>query len=103
MTTSSLPVLDLSLADHPETAEHFRTALREATHHYADGPMEGEAAVVRHGNAVTIGAWSPDLIREVLAGLLAERGLRVAVVERDKPAAGGTGAAGHGCGSFALK
>ena len=37
--------------------------------------MAGEAAVVRHGNAVTLGAWSPGLIREVLAGLLAERGI----------------------------
>ncbi|MFT4040165.1 MAG: beta-galactosidase [Thermomicrobiales bacterium] len=42
---------------------------------YDDGPQAGEAAVVRHGNAVTVGAWSPDLLREVLAGLLAERGI----------------------------
>lgn len=56
-------------------AESYRLLGGEATHRYADGPMEGEAAVVRHGNAVTIGAWSPDLIREVLAGLLAERGI----------------------------
>jgi beta-galactosidase len=42
---------------------------------YTDGPMAGEAAVVRHGNAVTIGAWSPGLIREVIAGLLSERGM----------------------------
>jgi beta-galactosidase len=31
--------------------------------------------VVRHGNAVTLGAWSPSLIREVISGLLAERGI----------------------------
>ncbi|MDP9362634.1 MAG: beta-galactosidase, partial [Chloroflexota bacterium] len=50
-----------------------------ATHRYADGPLAGEAAVVRHGNATTIGAWSPSLLREVLAAVLAERG--VATVE----------------------
>lgn len=37
--------------------------------------MAGEAAVVRNGNAVTLGAWSPTLIREVLSGLLTERGI----------------------------
>ena len=42
---------------------------------YDDGPQAGEAAVVRHGNAVTLGVWSPSLIREVLMGLLAERGI----------------------------
>jgi beta-galactosidase len=56
-------------------AESYRLHGGEATHVYADGPMQGEAAVVRHGNAVTLGAWSPDLVREVLAGLLTERGI----------------------------
>lgn len=32
MSVPTLPVLDLSLADDPTTAEAFRTALREATH-----------------------------------------------------------------------
>jgi beta-galactosidase len=44
---------------------------------YEDGPMQGQAAVVRHRNAVTIGAWSAPLIREVLATLLTEAGIRV--------------------------
>jgi beta-galactosidase len=39
--------------------------------------MQGQAAVVRHRNAVTIGAWSAPLIREVLATLLTEAGIRV--------------------------
>ena len=42
---------------------------------YDDGPQAGEAAVVRLGNAVTLGAWSASLIRDVLADLLAERGI----------------------------
>lgn len=32
MSITSLPVLDLSLAQNPDTAEQFRTQLREATH-----------------------------------------------------------------------
>ncbi|MGH2615120.1 MAG: beta-galactosidase [Thermomicrobiales bacterium] len=56
-------------------AESYALHGGAATHSYSDGPMAGEAAVVRHGNAVTLGAWSPDLIREVIAGLLAERGI----------------------------
>jgi beta-galactosidase len=47
---------------------------------YDDGPQAGEAAVVRHGNAVTLGAWSPSLIRQVLGGLLAEREISQAVL-----------------------
>ena len=56
-------------------AESYTPRGGEATHRYGDGPMAGEAAVVRHGNAVTLGAWSPTLIREVISGLLAERGI----------------------------
>lgn len=56
-------------------AESYALHGGEAVHTYADGPMAGAAAVVRHGNAVTLGAWSPGLIREVIAGLLAERGI----------------------------
>ncbi|MFN8675049.1 MAG: beta-galactosidase [Thermomicrobiales bacterium] len=47
---------------------------------YDDGPQAGEAAVVRHGNAVTLGAWSPSLIREVLSDLLAERAISHALL-----------------------
>jgi beta-galactosidase len=56
-------------------AESYRLLGGEAAHVYTDGPMAGAAAVVRHGNAVTLGAWSPTLIRDVLAGLLEERGI----------------------------
>jgi beta-galactosidase len=56
-------------------AESYALRGGEATHTYADGPMAGEAAVVRHGNAVTLGAWSAELMREVVAGLLTERGI----------------------------
>jgi beta-galactosidase len=56
-------------------AESYTLLDGEALFRYDDGPQAGEAAVVRHGNAVTLGAWSPSLIREVLSGLLAERGI----------------------------
>lgn len=56
-------------------AESYTLHGGSTTHTYADGPMAGETAVVRHGNAITLGAWSSDLIREVVAGLLAERGI----------------------------
>jgi beta-galactosidase len=56
-------------------AESYDPRGGTATHTYADGPIEGEAAVVRHGNAVTLGAWSPGLIGEVLEGLLDEQGI----------------------------
>ncbi|HEU5431600.1 MAG TPA: beta-galactosidase trimerization domain-containing protein, partial [Thermomicrobiales bacterium] len=44
-------------------------------HRYADGPLADEAAVVRHGNATTLGAWSAGLIAEVITMLLAEIGV----------------------------
>lgn len=54
-------------------AESYTPRGGEVVHPYADGPMAGDAAVVQHGHAVTIGAWSASLIREVVAGLLGER------------------------------
>ncbi|MCA9864700.1 MAG: beta-galactosidase trimerization domain-containing protein, partial [Thermomicrobiales bacterium] len=56
-------------------AESYTLTGGTALIRYDDGPQAGEAAVVRHGNAVTLGAWSPSLIRAVLSGLLAERGI----------------------------
>lgn len=44
MTELSLPVLDLSLADDPATAERFRTDLREATHTYGFFYLVGHGA-----------------------------------------------------------
>jgi beta-galactosidase len=56
-------------------AEAYRLLGATVLARYDDGPLAGEAAVVRHGNAVTLGAWSPALIRQTLAGLLAEAGI----------------------------
>ena len=58
-------------------AECYEVLSGEALVTYDDGPMQGEAAVVRNGNAVTIGTWSPSLVRETLAALLTEAGIRV--------------------------
>lgn len=44
MTAPPLPVLDLTLADDPATAEEFRTALREATHSYGFFYLVGHGA-----------------------------------------------------------
>ena len=54
-------------------AESYSLQGGDALIRYDDGPQAGEAAVVRHGNAVTLGAWSPALLRAVLTNLLAER------------------------------
>jgi beta-galactosidase len=56
-------------------AESYTPRGADALVTYDDGPMAGEAAVTRHGNALALGAWSPALIREVIAALLAERGI----------------------------
>jgi beta-galactosidase len=56
-------------------AESYALRGGTATHAYADGPLAGEPAVVRHGNATTIGAWSATLATEVLTGLLTEVGV----------------------------
>lgn len=44
LTSLSLPVLDLSLADDPSTAHAFRTALREATHEHGFFYLVGHGA-----------------------------------------------------------
>ncbi|MCC2628337.1 MAG: Beta-galactosidase, partial [Thermomicrobiales bacterium] len=53
-------------------AESYEPLGGEVTHTYADGPVAGQAAVVRNGNVTTVGAWSPSLIAEILTTLLAE-------------------------------
>jgi beta-galactosidase len=60
-------------------AESYRVVAPEAQTlvAYDDGPLAGQAAVVRNGNAVTIGAWSASLIGQVLAELLTEAGIAV--------------------------
>jgi beta-galactosidase len=56
-------------------AESYRPTKGTALVSYDDGPFAGEAAVVRNGNAVSIGAWSGSLVTEVLTGILAEAGV----------------------------
>ena len=64
----------MHVGEHPvETwAESYEPIADDVTHTYADGPLAGQAAVVRHGNVTTIGAWSPSLVTEILTNLLAE-------------------------------
>jgi beta-galactosidase len=56
-------------------AESFRVLDGDALVRYDDGPLAGDAAVVRKECAVTIGAWSPGLIRATLRDVLAEAGI----------------------------
>jgi beta-galactosidase len=71
------PGMFVGIGDHAAAtwAESYTLAGGHATHQYTDGPLVGHPAVVRHGHATTIGAWSASLIREVLTGLLAEVGV----------------------------
>lgn len=56
-------------------AEAYRLHEAEALIRYDDGPLAGEAAVVRRGNAVTVGAWSAGLVTHVMERLLEEAGI----------------------------
>ena len=56
-------------------AESYRLTGGSAVLTFDDGPMAGEAAVVRHRNAWTVGTWSPAIVREVLATALREIGI----------------------------
>ncbi|HET7094996.1 MAG TPA: beta-galactosidase trimerization domain-containing protein, partial [Thermomicrobiales bacterium] len=56
-------------------AESYEPAGAEALATYDDGPLAGQAAVTRHGNAISIGAWSVGLIESVLTHVLAEAGV----------------------------
>jgi beta-galactosidase len=56
-------------------AEAYRPTTGTALVTYDDGPFAGQAAVVRNGNAVSIGAWSASLLAEVLIGICAEVGV----------------------------
>jgi len=58
-------------------AEAYRPTTGTAVVTYDDGPLAGEAAVVRNGNAISMGAWSPSLLTEVLIGLCKEIGLPI--------------------------
>jgi beta-galactosidase len=56
-------------------AEAYRPTTGTAAVTYDDGPLAGEAAVVRNGNAISIGAWSSSLLTEVLGNALSEAGV----------------------------
>jgi beta-galactosidase len=58
-------------------AESYRTDRAEVMFRYDDGPLKGQAAVVRKGRAFTIGALSPILIGRVFAQVLTGAGLEV--------------------------
>jgi beta-galactosidase len=61
-------------------AESYRQTGGSAETIYDDGPLAGQPAVVLHGNARTIGAWSPTLVAEVLIRALTEAGVPVTPV-----------------------
>ncbi|GGL82649.1 beta-galactosidase [Deinococcus aerolatus] len=53
-------------------AESYRVKGAETLYTYSGGPLDGQSAVIRHGNVTVIGAHSSELIGTVLAGVLAE-------------------------------
>jgi beta-galactosidase len=58
-------------------AESYDPVDAEVMFTYDDGPLKGQAAVVRKGRAFSIGAFSPILIGRVLAHVLTEAGIPV--------------------------
>lgn len=58
-------------------AESYRLNGAETLFTYTGGPLDGQAAVTRKGNAVTIGAHSEALIGRVLAEVLTSAGIQV--------------------------
>jgi beta-galactosidase len=56
-------------------AESYRPTTGTATHHYTDGPLSGTAAVIRHGQVTSIGAWSEPLITDLLEEALQRLGI----------------------------
>jgi len=71
------PGLRISAGGHTVStwAENYRLDGGTAIVRYDEGPLEGQPAVVQHGNVTTIGAWSPSLIRDVLRGTLDRLGI----------------------------
>ena len=63
------PLVSSSAGGHPVEiwAENYRSTAGIDVVAYDDGPFADSAAVVRHGNCLTIGAWSAPLIAELLA------------------------------------
>jgi hypothetical protein len=71
------PLVSVSAGGHPVEiwTENYRTTLGTGVVAYDGGPFAGAAAVVRHGNCLTIGAWSRSLIVELLASELRTIGI----------------------------
>lgn len=59
-------------------AESYEPADVETVVAYDDGPLAGQAAVTRNGNAWSIGAWSALLITDILERVCAQAGLTTA-------------------------
>ena len=63
-------------------AESYRPTIAQQIVAYDNGPFAGQAAVVRNGNAISIGAWSASLVTELLGSVLDETGIpRLALPE----------------------
>jgi beta-galactosidase len=58
-------------------AESYKADGADVMFTYDDGPLKGQAAVLRKGRAFTIGAFSPILMGRVLAHVLTEAGIDV--------------------------
>lgn len=58
-------------------AESYAPTTADVLITYDDGPLAGQAAVTRHRNAISIGAWSAPLIASVLTQVLIEAGVPV--------------------------
>lgn len=56
-------------------AESYEPIDAELLVSYDDGPLAGQAAVTRKGNAISIGAWSSELVTTVLEQVLTEAGV----------------------------
>lgn len=67
----------VSVAGHQVSAwaESYRLTGGRALFTYDDGPLRGQPAVVRHGNTLTVGAWSPALIEQLLEAELRSIGI----------------------------
>ncbi|GBF08174.1 beta-galactosidase family [Deinococcus aerius] len=57
-------------------AESYEMEGAQTLYRYRGGPLDGESAVIRHGNVTVIGAHGETLITEVLEDLLSRAGLQ---------------------------
>jgi beta-galactosidase len=73
------PKMTVTVDDEEVTlwAESYGSERAEVMFRYDNGPLKGQAAVVRNGRAFTVGAFSPILIGRVFAHVLTEAGLDV--------------------------